>query len=862
MKVWRKYSYHKYAMVMGLFLLLANVLAAQSSQSVFLHDGWEFSRTDDNIWRKATVPGTVHTDLMQHHLIPDPYVGTNEKAVQWVDKLDWQYRNTFEVNAGWLEQDVVELAFSGLDTYADVYVNEQLVLQADNMFTAPVLNVKPYLKAGSNQLRIVFHSPVKHDMPHFLKEGLIYPAGNDASDIPLSVYARKAPYHYGWDWGPRLITSGIWRPVQLRAWSKAAIRNSFIQQQSLTDKLAVLQAGITLEATQAGEVRVRIESVDKAFKTVEKPATLVKGNQVLQVPFQISQPQRWWPNGLGTQKLYGVKVSLWKGQQEIAAEQVNIGLRTIEVANEPDSLGQSFYVKVNGRPVFMKGTNYIPQDNFLPRVTPEKYQRLFRDMKDGHFNMVRVWGGGVYEDDQFYKLADENGILVWQDFMFACTLYPSDTAFLDKVKAEAAYNITRLRNHPALALWCGNNEVAVAIKNWGWKEGYAYTAAQWQQLQQGYDELFKGLLPAAVKSLDPGRFYFHSSPISNWGKKEEFTIGDNHYWGVWHGMEWFEAYNTHVPRFMSEYGFQSFPDIHTVRRFAAENERSLYSSVMQLHQKSPAKGNTAINTYLEHYYRTPVNFEQFLYVSGILQAEGMKVGIEAHRRAMPYCMGTLYWQMNDCWPGPSWSGIDYYGRWKALQYYVQKAYSPVLVSNVLEDGQLHTYIVSDEMKDQRVTLLMQAIDLDGKVLWEQEKKDVLIPSNSSKLYHSIAPAALWQGADSGKVIFYAKVIKNSKLLSDNVYYFTLARNMALPEPGISTTLTVDDQGIIRVRVSTKKLARNIYLLVDNDAESHFSDNYFDLLPGQEKEITLRSARPLAEIKEQLSVRSLVDTYKQ
>jgi len=854
-------GYHKPAVVLLLLMLLTNALTAQSYQSVFLHDGWEFSRTDDNNWRTATVPGTVHTDLLQHKLIPDPFIGTNEKAVQWVDKLDWQYRKTFAVSADWLQQEVVELAFSGLDTYADVYVNEQLVLQADNMFTAPVVNIKPQLKAGDNEVRIVFHSPVKHDMPRFLKEGLIYPAGNDASDIPLSVYARKAPYHYGWDWGPRLITSGIWRPVQLRAWSKAAIRNSFIQQQSLTDKVAVLNAGITLEATQPGTFKARIESMDKQFSTVEIPVTVVKGKNVVQVPFTIKRPERWWPNGLGAQKLYAVKVSLREDKKELAAEQVNIGLRTIEVINALDSLGQSFYVKVNGRPVFMKGTNYIPQDNFLPRVTPEKYQRLFNDMQLGHFNMVRVWGGGVYEDDQFYKLADEKGILVWQDFMFACTLYPSDTAFLQKVTAEAVHNITRLRNHASLALWCGNNEVAVAIKNWGWKEGYAYTDQQWKQLQEGYDQLFKELLPQQVQALDPGRFYFHSSPISNWGKKEEFTIGDNHYWGVWHGMEWFEAFNTHVPRFMSEYGFQSFPDIHTVRRFAAENERSLYSAVMQLHQKSPAKGNAAINTYLEHYYHPPVDFTQFLYVGGVLQAEGMKVGIEAHRRAMPYCMGTLYWQMNDCWPGPSWSGIDYYGRWKALQYYVQKAYKPVLVSNVIEEGMLNTYIVSDEMKDQQVTLLLQAMDVDGKVIWEMQKQHITVPSNTSKIYHGIAPEQVLKGVDAGKVIFYAKVVKDNKLLSDNVFYFTLAKEMALPEPGISTTLTTNEEGEILVRVKTTKLARNVYLLADNDPDSHFSDNYFDLLPGQEKEIILQTARPLNEIKEHLKVESLVDTYK-
>ncbi|WP_232539127.1 beta-mannosidase [Chitinophaga tropicalis] len=841
--------------------LMANMLQAQSVMETELNSNWEFARRDDTTWRTATVPGTVHTDLMTHHLIPDPFIGMNEKAVQWVDKKDWLYRTRFEVTETMLQQDVVELDFRGLDTYADVYVNEHLVLQSHNMFVPAKVNVKEWLHTGSNHLRILFHSPINQNMPQFLRDNLVYPAGNDASDIPLSIYARKTPYHFGWDWGPRIVTSGVWQPVYLRAWSRTDIQDAWLQQQSLTDKAAVINAAVTFNTTRAGNYIIKIESPDKAFPAATLNAALQTGKQTVNLPFNISKPRRWWPDGLGDPYLYQVKVAVLEGKQVIATRSLKIGLRTVEVINEPDSMGISFYVKVNGKPVFMKGGNYIPQDNFLPRVTDNQYRKLFSDMKTSHFNMVRVWGGGVYEKDLFYDLADENGILVWQDFLFACSFYPSDTAFLENVKQEAVANITRLRNHPSLALWCGNNEIAVAIKNWGWKDSYGYTETQWQQLVQGYDRLFKELLPQEVKAYDPGRFYFHSSPISNWGTPEDFTKGDNHYWGIWHGMEWFDAFNTHIPRFMSEYGFQSFPDIHTVRRFTTEQERDIYSPVMLSHQKSSTRGNTAIKTYLLHYYREPKDFESLLYVNHVLQAEGMRIGIEAHRRAMPYCMGTLYWQVNDCWPGPSWSGRDYYGRWKALQYFVKKAFSPVLVSNVVEKGDLRTFLISDLPANEKVTLQMQLLDFGGKVLWQKELPGITAFAGKSMSVHDIAPAELLKGADTGKVIFYTKVVKDNKLLTENVFYFANVREMELPDPDIRTTVTAGTSGTIEVRVSTTNLARNIYLLLDKDQDSHFSDNYFDLLPGHEATITLSTRMSAEQVKEQLKVISLRDTFK-
>ncbi|ASZ09524.1 glycoside hydrolase family 2 protein [Chitinophaga sp. MD30] len=838
--------------------MLTHIATAQRSEEKIL-DSWEFSRTDDTRWRKASVPGTIHTDLLQHHLIPDPHVGMNEKAVQWIDKEDWQYRTAFDVPADWTAHDALELELQGLDTYAAIYLNGQHILKSNNMFVGRTVDVKEVIRTGRNELRIVFYSPIKHDMPNFLQDGLIYPAGNDASDIPLSVYARKAPYHYGWDWGPRLVTSGIWRPVKLRAWDKVTIRDAWMQQRSITDEQAQIQAAITVFTADAGKYKVEITSKDNSFRPIQQKTFLSKGEGILQLPFTINQPKRWWPNGWGTPHLYTIQVTISDDKGILARKEVKIGLRTIQVINRPDSLGESFYLEVNGRPLFAKGANYIPQDNFLPRVSDKKYQQLFADMKAANFNMVRVWGGGSYENDRFYELADEQGMLVWQDFMFACTPYPSGKTFLANVKEEAAYNITRLRNHPSLALWCGNNEVGVAINNWGWKEGYGYTNQQWERMLKGYEQLFRELLPQQVATLDSGRFYFHSSPISNWGKKEDFTKGDNHYWGVWHGMEPFDAFRSHIPRFMSEYGFQSFPQLATVRHFAGEHENDSYSPSMLSHQKSTTRGNQAINTYMLRDYRAPKDFPSFLYLSQVLQAEGMKIAMEAHRQAKPYCMGSLYWQLNDCWPGPSWSGIDYFGRWKALHYYVRKAFAPVMISAVQQQDSLHTWIVSDELQPLTAMLEITVMDIQGHII-NTHKQQVHIPANTSSKVYAAPTTQLLGKADTSRVICYMKLVKDNKVLSDNVHYFASTKALQLERPAIAISITRQQEELY-ITLRTDKLARHVYLSLKDDPDARFSDNYFDLLPGMPVTIRLHAGLSTQAAQQQLQVMSLIDTYK-
>jgi len=828
-------------------------------QRMPLDQGWSFRRADEQKWFPAKVPGTVHTDLLGNGLIPDPFFGTNEKSLQWIENIDWVYKRNLNIPADAIDADALQLNFKGLDTYADIYLNGQKIYSANNMFIEHWIDVKPFVHIGDNELKVYFHSPIRHDMPNFVRDGWLYPAGNDQAQIPLSIYARKAPYHYGWDWGPRFVTSGIWLPVDLVITRKASLEDVYLQQKSLSEKVAIVDAQLLLNIMQAGEYEVRISSPAKKFASVSKRITCQPGKQEIDIPFNIKKPDRWWPNGLGKQVLYPVEVSVSYAHNVVDRQVKKIGLRTVEVVNKPDQWGESFFVKVNGVPVFMKGANYIPQDNFLPRVTDEQYQSIFRTMKDCHFNMVRVWGGGIYEKDIFYDLADETGILVWQDFMFACSLYPSDENFFENVRKEAVYNIRRLRNHPSLALWCGNNEIAVAIKNWGWKGSYAYTDRQWEDFLEGYDKLFKELLPQEVNKNDPGRFYFSSSPVSNWGKAEDFKVGDNHYWGVWHGMEWFEQLNVKVPRFMSEYGFQSFPGIETMPNFATEKDYDIYGNVMQAHQKSVTRGNAAINTYMLHYYKEPKDFPSFLYLNQVLQAEGIKVGMEAHRRNMPYCMGTLYWQLNDCWPAASWSSMDYTGRWKALQFFVKKAYDTTIVSNYIDKNILKSYIITDRLNTAKGKFTWMLKRFDGTVLKDTSLK-VELKENSSLNVLDIAINDIENIASTSNVFIETTWKEEKGGIVRNVFYLKDPKDLNLQQPSVDVDIIAKgDQYILQVHSSG--LAKNVYLQLPADKSAVFSDNYMDVLPGETLNIYLRSNLTLKQVKSNLIVMNLLDAYK-
>ena len=833
-----------------------------------INSGWTFREMRSNNWYSATVPGVVHTDLMANDLMKDPYFRLNEREVQWVDKEDWEYKTTLNVDAEIFDKRNVELNFKGLDTYADVYLNDSLILKANNMFREWHVDVKGLLKKENNVLRIVFNSPIRVDIPKF--DAIKYPleAGNDQSqnggifDKKVSVFARKAGYHYGWDWGPRLVTSGIWRPIYLVGWNDVNIENIYYQQTSVTAKKAIISAHVTFTTDNDGEATVAIKA-SELMKGWTKKVSVKKGVNIIDVPISIDNPKLWWSNGLGEQHLYNFTATV-SMNESTSEQQTKLGVRSIRVVNKPDQFGHTFYVELNGVPVFCKGANYIPQDNFLPRVTLERYKKTLLDARNANMNMLRIWGGGIYENDIFYELCDEYGIMIWQDFMFACSTYPMNPEMLDNIRHEAIDNLVRLRNHACIALWCGNNENHTAWFNWGWTPKYKALGV-YDELRKDYKDVFHKLLPEVMTAYNPSAFYWPSSPYGGdpeakceSGKPNWNPNGDAHYWGVWHAKDRIANFNHIRARFFAEYGFQSFPEYQSVLKYAPEKrDQNIYSDVMMSHQRGGAHANELIEWYLLNEYRKPTNFENFLYMGQLLQGDAIRTAIEAHRRMMPYNMGTLFWQHDDCWPVASWSSRDYYGRWKAQHYFARKAYKDILVSPINEDGKLNVWIVSDRLKVAKGKLIVKVMDFNGNVVFEKASS-VTIPANSSKIQFSSPVANLLKGKKPNEVVVNAIFKEEKETVYDNNYFLTRYKDIDFPKAVIKLSSVKSGDGF-DVTASSDVFARGVFLSIEG-IDNFFSDNYFDLLPNVNRTIHVTSNLTKESFDSQLKSESISDAY--
>ena len=842
--------------VLPLLLLAAQFGQAQTRTAgkmiIGLNSGWTFRQVGKEEWRKAAVPGSVHTDLLANRLVEDPFYRDNEPKLQWVGKIDWEYRTTFDAPAALLARRNVELVFEGLDTYATVYLNERRVLEADNMFRTWRVDAKPSLKPGANTLRVVFRSPVNEILPRMKELGYELPASNDQGE-KTSPHTRKAPYQYGWDWGPRFVTCGLWKPARLEAWDGARLADLHVLQNSLSKDAAQLTAQVEVESSGSSDAVVVVEDASDKRVTTRQTVKLSPGVNRFALKLSIPNPQLWWPAGLGSQKLYTLRARLLSGGKVSDELSTRVGLRTLELRQQPDAAGKSFMFVVNGVPVFAKGANWIPADSFPERVTRERYRHLIESARDANMNMLRVWGGGYYEMDDFYELCDELGVMVWQDFMFACSMYPGDEKFLESVRAEATDQVRRLRNHPSVVLWCGNNEVETAWHHWGWKQNLP------AKLWDDYKKIFHGVLPEVVAQHDPARPYWPSSPSSNLeDDSDSQRIGDIHYWEVWHASKPFDYYERQRPRFMSEYGFQSFPAIETVKAYTVPTDHDIQSPVMLAHQKHP-RGNQLIREYMLRDFPEPKDFESFLYASQVLQAEGIRVGAEHLRRIMPHNMGSLYWQLDDCWPVASWSSVDYFGRWKALQYYARRFYAPVLLSPHVEDKQVKLYVVSDRTGPLRADLRVRLLDLDGRALSETNNTIEVAPL-VSRSYQSLPVNTLLEGRDPSKVFLHCELLAGGNVVSSNTLFFRPFKDLSLPAPNVSTQVA-RARGAAVVTLSTDRLARAVHLSAEG-LEGSFADNFFDLLPGRKVSVEFRARRPVSadELRRRLRVRTLSDAF--
>lgn len=811
-----------------------------------LQTNWLFRQERGINWYPATVPGTVHTDLMDNNIIEDPFYRLNERGVQWVDKEDWIYKTEFSVSAEIFGKQMIELHFKGLDTYADVLFNDSLILRANNMFREWKVNIKGLLKENKNELKIHFRSPLKEDMGKYDDRPYHIFSNNDQSenggifDKKVGVFARKAGYHYGWDWGPRLVTSGIWRPIYIVAWDDMIIKDVHYLQKEVNTSQAKLKVRIRILSVCRKDIDWLICSEGKEM--VHKPISLVEGENNVEVDFTIDNPHLWWTNGLGEPYLYTFSSILAKNGRVQDMHQHRIGLRDLKVIRQKDKWGKSFYFELNGKPLFAKGANYIPQDSFLPRVSPERYKQTILDAVNANMNMLRVWGGGIYENDLFYELCDQYGILVWQDFMFACAVYPMTSEQLENVRQEAIDNVVRLRNHPCLAIWCGNNENHIAWFGWKWIEAYG---AELKQARKDYKDVFHNLLPQVVGKYDELSFYWPSSPYSgnpDAGCEQNYPNinpeGDAHYWGVW-GGDSIETYNNVRARFFSEYGFQSFPEYQSILQYAPKVEdHQIYSEVMMFHQRGGINANARIEKYMMDEYKETTNFRQQLYIGQLMQGDAIKTAIESHRRQMPYNMGSLFWQHNDCWPVASWSSRDYYGRWKAQHYYARKAYQDILLSPILEGNILKVYGISDRLHAAKGQMTVEVSDFYGRILF---KKDfhTTISANSSQLQFKKAVSNVLKGREGGEVFVYVSFQEDGERhIYDNCYFLVRHKYLQLPNAHVTLKVTEERDGF-RMILSSKTFVRGVFLSV-NGIDNFFSDNYFNLYPHKEVAVCVKT----------------------
>lgn len=797
-------------------------------QTCTLNGTWQLSaghRSLESV--DMQIPGTVLSGLLAAGKIKDPFYRTNEDATRALFWKDYVFTQTFDVDEELLAQQHIVLVCEGLDTLAEISINGTFLAKTDNMHRTWKFQAKKLLHPGKNEIQIVFRSVLRfiEDYPYEAHKKINYiPCGSMKGNQLL----RKAHSMFGWDWGPQTIDAGIFRDIYLQGYSHARIEDIRIHQQHA--KNVSVQTSITLSESVPGQKLCVELSEDGADKPLQTKLCKTNADGVAAVDFVIENPKLWWPNDYGDQPLYIVRTTLLD-EDGTSLESITrrIGLRTLTISQEKDEWGNEFAFCVNGVKIFTRGGNYIPDDCLYTRITEKKLDYILESCRRAHFNCVRVWGGGYYPSDAFYDLCDEKGLIVWQDLMYACNVYDVTDAFAENCRQETYDNVRRLRHHASLGLWCGNNEIESAWDHWGdFQKETPY-------LRADYIRLFEEVLPKAVQEADGETFYWHSSPSSGgcFDNPDDANRGDTHYWDVWHGQKPFTDYRKYFFRFCSEFGFQSFPCAKTVNSFTLEDDRNIFSRVMESHQKNDA-ANGKMLYYLSENLRYPKDLTHLLYASQVLQGMAIKYGVDHWRRNRGRCMGTLYWQINDDWPAPSWSSIDYFGRWKALHYMAQKFYAPHAVSMTLEDHRCHVYFSNESFETTEYSLTLSIRDLSGNVLETYETKGN--SSAFSAIETAVVDICSWE--DQKDDVFLEAVIhtKDQKVLKD-VETLVPYKYLNLKNPVISTEAEETNDAFI-LHISSDCFAPFVALDFD-DADVIFSDNFFHLTDKTVQDIIVK-----------------------
>jgi beta-mannosidase len=802
----------------------------------FLHDG---------AWYSAQVPGCVHMDLFRNGLIPDPFWGANEGPLQWIEEKDWIYRIEFDLQNP--DYQHVELVAEGLDTVTEIRLNNGLVARTDNMFTGYRYDIQSRLQEFGNILELEFASPLR------IIRRRQKPGDAEEWNDPVggSSRLRKEPCSFGWDWGPRFATSGIYMPIGLEAWNHNRIETIRIRQ-----------------VHGHGDVELQLQPEFATDYPVEYRGSLSFNGGLLEKfsgsSVRIQSPWLWWPNGHGDQPLYELRLEVLAENGLIVDRwEKRIGLRTIELDRHQDAFGESFQFKINNRPIFAKGANWIPAHSFVTEASPEMYKDLINSAAAVGMNMLRVWGGGIYEKDLFYDLCDEKGLLVWQDFMFACALYPGEEAFLQSVEREAAFQIQRLAHHASLALWCGNNEL----------EQKPDEIQKTEERQRAYEVLFYDLLPETVATCDGTTAYWPSSPHNPAGYAQGPNSekgGDSHLWDVWHLRKPVKHYEKQVTRFCSEFGMQSYSSPQVAATFCAPDRFNIQGPEMENHQKNAA-GNEIIFDYVSKRYRFPKDYAALAYLSQLNQAYCIKVGIEHFRRSMPQTMGALYWQLNDCWPVASWSSIEFGGRWKALHYEVKRAFARALVSvhipgdEVAGKGnqvrstinELHIYTVFDGLTDRAATLRWRLLHIEGEPL-QKDQKNVSLHHGESIRQLSIDFQTQIVRYGAANLLLRVELVDETEVLSEQTVFFTAPKRLNLQEAPINVSFSPSGDFVDMILRSP--VFHHGVMIDFEGIDCRPADNFIDLFPDEERRISLPTKASVKALQAAFSSRSLIDSF--
>ncbi len=806
-------------------------------------------RTDEGEWIRGQVPGSVLNDRLNAGKIADPFYRDNEARALEIASYDYEYRRDFAIDPQLLECDQVLLCCDGLDTLAEILINEVSIAKTDNMHRRYEFDVKRFLRNGSNTIRVILASPLRY----VARKQNEQPTWGAAEAVAGFQHLRKGHSMFGWDWGPQLPDAGIWRNIAIKGFERGRLEDVYVTQRHCDD-----QDRVRLE------VQVRHRQWDPRPLTIEVRLTAPDGSRMVQncsgvqpenqLSIEVENPQLWWPNGYGKQPLYRIEALLRDGETVLDSQSFRIGLRTLTVRRDQDQWGESFEFAVNGVSIFAMGADYIPEDNLLARCNPARTERLIRDCASAHFNCLRVWGGGIYPEDYFFDLCDQYGLIVWQDLMFACAVYVMSDDFAANIRREAIDNIKRIRHHACLGLWCGNNEM-----EWGWEHWDFSKAAK---LRTDYIKQFEILLPEVARETDPNTFYWPASPSSGGGFEDpnDEHRGDVHYWDVWHGQKPFTDYRNYYFRFVSEFGFQSFPCLKTVESFTLPEDRNIFSYVMERHQKNQS-ANGKILYYLSENFKYPKDFDSLLYTSQILQAEAIKYGVEHWRRNRGQCMGALYWQLNDCWPVASWASIDYYGRWKALHYYAKRFFAPVLLSACEDGTRVSLHITNDSRQP-----------VHGEIVWKLRNHRSQLLKTGGQLV-AVAPltAAACLELDFGDQLpgfperrqsyLEFELRMDDRILSSGTVLFVKEKYFEFVDPGLQGELEEKD-GKLVFTVRAQAFAKGV-ALNSPTIDCRFSDNYFDLSAGQSHAVEIEPADASQRLtpgalRDKISLRSIYD----